>query len=197
LLKIKNLLLIGIFSVLLLGCSKANTSETPITSNSYIPINQSSYPSPIEQPTVPPVNTAYPSPIDLGGAPTAASTQVYFVTGLVVPTPNSGKAVVTGKLLGSGNGTEPFITSIYLATVEPATTAGATPEVKYSEQTDPIATQDLTTGQFMLTNVTPGQYALVIWTQNGGIPLKDGSGNPIIFNVNYGEIKDLGDIHVP
>ncbi len=195
--KIINLLLIGICVVFLLGCSTTSKNETPIGSGINIPINQSGYPSPIEQPTIPNMNTGYPAPSDLGVAPTLAATQVYFVTGLIVPTPNNGMAVVTGKLLGSGIDAGPFITSIYLTNMGTAETPGSSPEVNYLPQSDPIATQDLDTGQFVFTNVSPGQYALVIWTQNGGIPLVDESGKAIIFDIISDELKDLGNIHVP
>jgi hypothetical protein len=189
--------LIGICVVFLLGCNTTNKNETPIGSSINIPINQSSYPSPIEQPTIPSMNTGYPAPGDHAAAPTLAATQVYFVTGLIIPTPNNGMAVVTGKLLGSGIDARPFITSIYLTNVGLSETPGSSPQVNYLPQSDPLATQDIDTGQFVFTNVSPGQYALVIWTQNGGIPLVDDSGNTIIFNINSDELKDLGDIHVP
>lgn len=196
-LRIKIFVLIGICIVLLLGCSNINKTETPSDSVNNNSTSQSGYPSPIELPTIAGVDTPYPAPSEVSQDSTASSTQVYFVTELTIPTPNSGMAVITGKLLGSGNDEAPFITSIYLSSASSAGTTGATPEVNYSEQTDPIAIQNMNTGQFVFSNVSPGQYALVIWTQNGGVPLTDDSGKPIIVVTGSGETKDLGSIHVP
>jgi hypothetical protein len=195
--KIKIFVSIGICAILLLGCGTANKNETPTGVIGTESTDQTSYPSPNELPTLPDVNTPYPSPADGSQGSTVSSTQTYFVTELVVPTPSSGMAVITGILLGSGNSESPFVTSIYLSSAILAETTAATPEVKYSEQTDPIAVQDKNTGQFVFSNVSPGQYALVIWTQNGGSPLTDESGNIIVFSVGADETKDLGSLHVP
>ncbi|PWB52417.1 MAG: hypothetical protein C3F13_11695 [Anaerolineales bacterium] len=97
----------------------------------------------------------------------------------------------------SGESTRPFITSIYLSAASPAETAGEPPIVNYSELTDPIAVQDIKTGKFVFSEVTPGQYAFVIWSQNGGTPLQDETGKTILVEVTSSEVKDLGNIHVP
>ena len=186
---IKKILLIGFCVVILTGCGSKNIQQTPTTT-------VSGYPGPLGS-GVTDENNTYPGPENNSQSPGSSTTQEYFIEGLVVPTPTSGKSVITGILLESGESSKPFITSIYLSTASPSETAGGQPTVNYSEQTDPIAVQDIKTGQFFFSDVVPGQYALVIWSQNGGIPLKDESGNTILVDVSSEELKDVGNIHVP
>lgn len=195
--KIIHIVGIGLFVFIILGCSSINKTASTEGSTAIQTTEQSAYPFPIDLPSLPLANSSYPGPGSSGEVSTLSPTPVYFVTQMAVPTPMIGKAVITGQLFSQGSENQPFITSIYLSSTSPSTTPGGPPEVNFSEQSDPIAIQDLGTGRFMFQNVDPGQYSIVIWSQNGGIPLLDESGNTIIFTVNSDETKDLGVIHVP
>jgi len=193
---IKKTLLIMILSLVMTGCGVKNPiGTTGVTVIVQTPI-QSAYPYPIDEPTVPVVNSSYPGPLGGSGIPETASTPEYFVTHLVVPTPSSGKAVVTGRLLIGGEVGQPFLATLYLASTVPPSTPNYPPLIAFSEQSDQLGIQDADTGRFLFTDVVPGQYAIIIWTPFGGNPLVDGSGNSILFMVNPGEVKDLGIIQI-
>jgi hypothetical protein len=193
---ITKILLIMIFTIVIGGCSAKNPIETPgVTVMVQTPI-QSAYPYPIEEPTVPVVTSSYPGPLGGSGIPEVVSTPMNYVTQLIVPTPLTGKAVVTGVLLIGGEGGKPYMATLYLASTVPPSTPDYPPLIAFSEQSDQLGIQDVDTGRFLFTNVAPGQYAIIIWTPFGGNPLVDQSGNSLLFTVKAGEVKDLGIIPI-
>ena len=193
--KIKLSLLL-LLTVVLIGCGAKNTIETPgVTVIVQTPI-QSTYPNPVEETSVPVIDSAYPGPLGGSGNPETASTPDYYVTNLVVPTPGNGKAIITGQLLLGGEDGKPYLATLYLASTVPPSTPDYPPLIAFSEQSDQLGVQDVETGRFLFTDVVPGQYAVVIWTPFGGNPLVDESGGSILFTVNPGEVKDLGIIPI-
>jgi hypothetical protein len=194
--KTKNILLIYVISILITSCGIKATSTTPTMTVVVETPTQQAYPNSIEQITIPTVDSAYPGPGNGNGVTEPISTFEYYVTQLVIPTPASGKAIVTGQLLIGGEGGQPYLNPLYLASTIPPSTPDYPPMISFSEQTDQLGIQDVNTGQFVFTDVAPGQYAIVMWTPFGGNPLVDKSGASIIFTVNADEVKDLGIIPV-
>jgi hypothetical protein len=192
----KKILWVVIFALIITGCGTNNPSGTPGVTVIVKTPTQSAYPNPEIQSTVPIVDFVYPGPLGGNGSPEVVSTPVYYVTQLVVPTPSSGKAVITGQLLVGGEGGQPYMTTLYLASTLPPSTPGYPPLVAYSEESDPIAIQEVGTGRFLFVDVPPGQYALIVWTPIGGNPLVDSSGGTLLFTVNPDEVKDLGIIPI-
>jgi hypothetical protein len=194
-LNLKQIFLIVISVLLLTGCSAKNPTETPgVTVDIQTP-TQLAYPYPA-QPTVIVVNSEYPGPNSGNGTSNAVSTPDYFVTQLTVPTPVSGKAAVTGQLLVGGEGGKPYMATLYLASTIPASTPEYPPLISFSEESDLRAVQDVDTGCFLFTDVTPGQYAIIVWTPLGGNPLLNEDGSTVMLTVSSGEVKDLGIIPI-
>ena len=192
---LKYILLVLICVFIISGCSVKNSTETPGVTVIVETPTQSGYPQPLD-PTPPIVISEYPGPLSGAGATGVVTTPTYYVTQLVVPTPSSGKGVVTGQLLVDGEGGTPYLATLYLASTVPASTPDYPPLIAFSEKTDQLAIQDVDNGRFLFTDVAPGQYAIIVWTPYGGNPLVDESGNSIIFPVNADEVKDLGVIPI-
>jgi hypothetical protein len=193
-LNLKQILVIVIIVLLLTGCSAKNPTETPGVTVVIQKPTQLAYPYPV--PTVVIVDSEYPGPNSGNGTSNAVSTPDYFVTQLTVPTPVSGKAVVTGQLLIGGEGGDPYMATLYLASTIPASTPEYPPLISFSEESDLRAVQDVDTGRFLFTDVTPGQYAIIVWTPLGGNPLLNEDGSTVMLTVSSGEVKDLGIIPI-
>jgi hypothetical protein len=182
--------------IVLFGCGINNTMETPgVTVIVKEPV-ASVYPQPDEQPVVEIKVEPYPGPLGGQVEPQAASIPGYYVTHLVVPTPSSGKAVVTGILLIGGEDKQPYLATLYLGPTIPPSTPDYPPMISFSEKSDPLAVQDVDTGRFLFSDVSPGQYGMILWSPFGGNPLVDENGDTILFSVNADEVKDLGIIPI-
>ena len=191
---IKIILSLFIVALFITGCG---TQKTP-TVNVVVETPKSPvasvnpYPYALEPTPATSVDQAYPGPSTGQQGPEAAYTPEYHVTNLVVPTPSSGKGVVTGRLLIGGEEGHPYLATLYLASTIPPSTPDYPPMISYSEENDPIAVQDVNTGRFLFSDVAPGQYAIIIWSPLGGFPLVDKEGASVIFTVSADEVKDLG-----
>ncbi len=189
------ILVIGLCILLLSGCIISNPQQASPNDTATASASTAGYPGPVFE-TIPTRTSSYPEPAANNNSPSSKTTQEYFVNGLVVPKPLAGKAVVTGILLNSSEGSQPFLTSIYLSVASATGTTEVPPLNNPSEQANLIAIEDISTGQFVFSNVAPGQYRLEIWSQTGDIALTDQSGNAILVDVSAGEVKDVGIIHV-
>jgi hypothetical protein len=194
-LKIKYLLLIVISVFVITACGSKNPTPTPGVTVVVQTPAEPAYPNPVQE-TVPIVSSEYPGPLGGNGVPEVIATPDYFVTQLTVPTPESGKATITGLLLVGGEGGDPYMATLYLASTLPASTPDYPPMIAFSEKKDQRAIQDVDTGQFLFTDVTPGVYAIIVWTPFGGNPLLDKSGGTLILTIKSDEIKDLGIIPI-
>lgn len=195
-LKLLRIIHIILLVMAMVGCKAIKSTQTPLIIESYKEPTQLSYPYPMEQPTILSSNSTYPEPSDDNNTSNNDLTPINTVEQLIISTPSEGKAVITGQLLVGGDKNQPLMTIIYLASATPASTPGSSPLVNLIQQSDPVAIQEVGTGRFIFTDVLPGRYALVVLTIAGEYPLKDSSGNTIIFTVNPGESKDLGVITV-
>jgi hypothetical protein len=149
---------------------------------------------PIVTPAQTAVDLTYPSP---GSAINPSNLNSdHFVDQLIVPEPSSGNGVIIGTLLVNGDETQPFLTTLYLASITSAASENHPPTVYFSIKNDPIATQEKSTGRFMFGDVIPGQYALVISTPGETSIVPDENGNTLVVDVKSNEVTDLGVIPV-
>lgn len=201
--KAKFLLLI-LTMIILSGCaaSTAEGNPTAISQNNPYPASQTTQsavagttiPYPIITPTQFSENSAYPEPG--GGTSPSNIDSKYLVDQLTVEKPGNGNGAVTGQLLDGGDETQPYLTTLYLASTTSANSADQQPVVNFSIKNDPIATEEISTGRFLFTDITPGQYALVVSTGAETFIILDGSGKTLLLDVKSNEITDLGVIPV-
>ncbi len=117
---------------------------------------------------------------------------------IIIPTPSSKTGVITGKLLSGVSDPQPFITDLYLGHAIQPDQPGYDPIISFSEDSDPKADQDPITGEFVLSGIEPGTYALVIWTPVASTVIRDqNTGGFLLFEVEEGTLIDLGDIIIP
>lgn len=108
-----------------------------------------------------------------------------------LPTPSSSQvAVVGGVLVRNGY---PGDTKLQLARV--IRSEDGTPLVASAgDQTSPTAVTD-SHGRFAFTDVPPDTYGIVLVTPLGSLLLRDGTGTDLLFDVEAGEVLDIGEIH--
>jgi hypothetical protein len=152
--------------------------------------------NPIEQITQQKINGAYPGPLGAGGNTENNSTTGNPVAPLPIPIPSNGKAVVFGEVKISSDSGGLNISNLFLSPLASSDASDDLSSVTFSEGSDPTAILDTGSGQFVFTDVIPGQYALMIWTTMRAYPLGDNLGKTIVFTVSPGESKDLGVISV-
>jgi hypothetical protein len=113
-------------------------------------------------------------------------------TPTTIQTPEAGKAVVTGKVI-STNTNQPLKTQVWLAEVHRqgdqavyVLNAVSSPGI-YSDET----------GVFVLTNVTPQEYVIVVGSPEGqNEVINDNSGKPKVWNIPVDQIYDVGELKV-
>ena len=153
-----------------------------------------------------PVAEGYPSlptstPFDYtnDGYPEPESTP-YFLElpeTIAIPTPGEATGVLIGQLLTPGPGGEPYYGTLYLARTIHTDQEGMPPIVAFSEGVDPVAEQDRT-GRFVINDIEPGIYALVIWMPIASTVISDlETGDYRMFEVKAGEVTDVGVIGIP
>jgi hypothetical protein len=189
-------LLILATALLLSGCGQVDPA----------PVEISATPTPAEFSESPEVAgyPAGPSPTpfdytqDEGyPAPQVSSPTAELPELLEIPEPGEESGIVTGQLLSPGPGGTPYIGALYLANTIPSDQEGFPPIVSLSDQTDPLAVQDQT-GRFLFTDITPGTYALVLWNPVASTVIEEpGTNEYMVFEVQPGEVTDLGIIGIP
>jgi hypothetical protein len=203
--RLKYVLLIVIVTIALSGCSTKNNLETPAETLTVQSPAGYVNPYPIEetpassenieiQENQSTGNQAYPDPESVSEIPSVAMHPENFVNDLVVPAPSSGLAVITGQLMSAGETNKPYIATLYLASVKQDDDPSHPPEINFSAKSDPMAIQDIETGNFVFKDVNPGQYAIVVWSPGKSFFLKDASGTTIIVEGKADEVNDLGVI---
>lgn len=117
---------------------------------------------------------------------------------IIIPTPNSAKGVVIGKILSKIN-REPYIApNLYLgAFISPNEKENNSPMlIGISPGVDPVAKQ-AQDGTFLFTDVSPGIYGLFIYTPVSIFPINDSkTGDYLMIIVKEGQLIDMGDIYL-
>lgn len=117
---------------------------------------------------------------------------------LHIPTPSQNGGVVTGKLVHMSSDSEPYIADLYLGLAIPADQPDFDPIISFSQETDAKAIQNPSSGEFVFPNISPGIYALVIWTPiNSNVIREPGGEKFMLIEVVTGETLNLGTIFIP
>lgn len=135
---------------------------------------------------------AYPSAeqqIEQGG---------FFVPEITIPLPQDGQAVVHGILLTEPDQLPYLAPSLYLGQMTVLDDGSGSSMVlsSISVEDDPIAIQSVD-GEFVFSNIPPGEYGLFLWTPMSVFLVEDArTGNPVVFEVEAGEVYDLGQVFI-
>ncbi len=116
----------------------------------------------------------------------------------VTPAPGTGN--VTGQLLSAGSGGKPYTGGIlYLGHVLRADRPDAPPMVSFgSDVSIKAAMRDESSGTFLFTNVSPGEYALVIDQVATSFVVNEVSKSaPLLIVVEAGKTRMLGVVSMP
>ncbi len=115
---------------------------------------------------------------------------------LDIPDPSEGTAVVHGKLVSLSSDNGPYIApALYLGSVLSSENGIFLGSISVDE--DPEGLQ-ASNGEFVFTDVPPGNYGLFIWTPVNAFIIKDETTEePVVLEVVAGETYDLGTIYVP
>lgn len=115
-----------------------------------------------------------------------------------IPTPENGKAVITGSLLNSKTN-EPISGVPYLARALNTDNPDIPITISFSYQNDPGAKYDNKTGDFIFENIEPrDNYVIFIVFGPGNTEVVKNSETelPIIISVSSGEFLDLGEVKI-
>jgi hypothetical protein len=134
---IKKILWIVMLVLLITGCGTSTSTTKPGVTVIFPTPTLSELPYPMAQPTTPDMNYTYPEPGVDAGMPTIVPTMTYHVTQLVVPTPTTGKSVITGQLVVGDKEGGPYIATLYLAKTLPPSNPDFPINILF-KQTDPL-----------------------------------------------------------
>jgi hypothetical protein len=104
-----------------------------------------------------------------------------------IPTPTAGQGVVTGVLIDQRTGQPAVKTILYL---EPAMNHDV-PSLLYGPLNYQPKTTSLGTGQFVITDVPPGEYVLVLYSPIDILFYQQADGSAVLVQVKPGEVTDL------
>jgi hypothetical protein len=153
-------------------------------------------PSPASQATSAPAGASQAeSPLPAPGAGDMQAAQSPLPTPLpTVEVPTAGNGAVHGVLMTS-NDHKPYQATLYLGRAIPPSDPKYGPMIGFSENVDPKAETDPTSGYFQFKDIPPGTYTLIIWTPVGSTAIeKPGTKEYLLFDVKVGEVTDLGEV---
>lgn len=205
--RLKYVLVILIVMMVLSGCNPKNAVETPAQTMTMQSPQEFINPYPIQgtpagsannenQSDQSTLHQAYPAPVDSSELPAVLMFPENFVNELNVPSPNNGLAIISGRLLKAGQSNIPYVSALYLAPVVTSDVPNQTPEIKFSLKSNQLAIQNILSGQFIFTDVSPGKYAIVMWTPGKSTFLNDSNGTPVIIEAKPDEVNDIGIIYI-
>ena len=121
------------------------------------------------------------------------------ISEFVVPAPGAATGVVIGQLLTPDLDGQPYLTNLFLGdTIYGDGQKETPPIISFSETESLEGIQNKQTGEFVFSDVPPGEYALIIWTPVFSMVVLDqDTQQEIIFEVQSGETIDLGAISIP
>src|SRR5574338_258542 len=113
--------------------------------------------------------------------------------GITIPTAEAGKAVVTGKLTDKSNNTPLASQLVRLAKIFGE---GKDSIYVYNESADP-GSFTVENGSFVVTEVEPGSYAIIIVDPSGNYsPINETGEKIVTVDVTAGQVIDMGNIMV-
>lgn len=109
--------------------------------------------------------------------------------------PSSGKATVRGYIRITQSTV--LLGELFLAKSVPTSEPGIN-LLELDEATTPRALIERDSGQFIFTDIEPGEYGLIVWEPMNSFPVNDpDTQQTLFFEVKAGEIVDLGVLPVP
>ncbi len=108
-----------------------------------------------------------------------------------IPTPVAGQGVVAGILIDKPTGQVAPETILYL---EHSINHSA-PPLLYGPLNNQPRTTSLKNGQFVITNVPPGEYVLALYSPIDILYYQQADGSAVLIQVKSGEINDLGKVY--
>jgi hypothetical protein len=112
---------------------------------------------------------------------------------LEVPTPVSGTGVVWGRVVEQTSGLAPLESTIFLGGLTYMDTG--IPIVALHQDEAPYAIPS-TDGWFVISDVPPGEYGVIMLTPDVSFLMDDNDGGSLLIEVEADEILDLGEITV-
>jgi hypothetical protein len=114
----------------------------------------------------------------------------------IIPTPIESKGTVFGKIVSSSGKSLAGLV-LYFGTILPLT-----PGPDHLVNVDPAASPKAiigTDGRFIVEDISPGEYVLIIWTPHESryIPDPDHPEQELIITVTSGQITDAGTLEAP
>lgn len=112
----------------------------------------------------------------------------------LLPTPSSGTSVYSGSLFSAGDDLPARLVKIYFAT-KIFLTPGPGYMLSYEEKGSPQIQTD-ENGYFVITDIEPGEYFLIMVTPVNSYSVIDDQGNQVTFVAEAGKTYDLGKLFV-
>ena len=187
--------LLIILTLIATGCQGETTQQPlPLPSQtaveSFPGVEGYPYPGPVAST---PVSNAFDESYP---APEVTPVAIRLPESLVIPEPGKDTGIVIGQLV-SGPDSQPVLGALYLARMINPDEGDMPPIVAFSDSTDPLAVQDQT-GRFLFIDISPGDYALMIWNPVTSTVIQDEKTKEYrIIEVKAGEMTDLGTITLP
>jgi hypothetical protein len=139
--------------------------------------------------------SAYPSGNAYPGEPRVPVFASPFPS--VISTPLASKGTVFGRLISATPGKSLTGLAVYLGTLVPLTPGpGYLITVDLTHSLRDFVRED---GRFIIQNVEPGEYVLMLWTPHNSRPVPDPA-NPdkeFLADVGAGQIVDVGTLSAP
>jgi hypothetical protein len=181
-------LLFGFFTILMTGCRPAASQPDPATTPAASSAGETA-PTQGEQAgggATAAVAPAVALPTSTGPVPTVITT---------IPAPAADTAVVTGVVFSTNMNAPLSQIGIYLGEYM-YLTPGPEYMVTMRQQSSPHTIAD-SNGRFLIADVPPGKYPLLLWTPFNSYVVPDETGEKeLVVEVVAGEVIDLGELQI-
>lgn len=143
------------------------------------------------QPTSQPTSEVSPltSPLSTEESPLPTPTEDSFD----VPTPATDSAVVWGQVVDQVTGQAPLDSTVFLGKLTSMDTGTPIVSLHRTDAPGAMLTGD---GRFVIADVPPGEYGVVLFTPDISFLVDDGEGGSLLVEVEPGQTLDLGRIEV-
>ncbi|MDY6867865.1 MAG: hypothetical protein SVT56_08160 [Chloroflexota bacterium] len=149
-------------------------------------------------------NQAYPYPIESLDQPSQTENEESYPISTVaniqeqielnIPTPNSDSGIIFGEVQSLTQKEPVSYTSVFLAS-KVFNDSEESYVLSISENSSP-STKTLFSGEFVISNIPPGEYTLVLVPPTSAVPILDKSGAEIEIIIEGGKCLDLGILYV-
>lgn len=114
---------------------------------------------------------------------------------LEIPELADGTGAVHGRLIAASDPAKIFLAGrVYLAPLRNSEGEVSIPYVSIDTSLDPLESRRTADGEFLILDVLPGQYGVVVYTPLTSYLVPGDTNGLLIIEVVAGEVFDLGDI---